>query len=159
MTVFIAGVPLPMTIVWIIAIVVFLVLEAITAGLVTIWFAIGALAALLAAMFNAPVWLQLVWFFVISIAAFAVTRPLAKRYLNSKTQPTNADMLIGKECIVTETIDNVAGTGAVSVGGKVWTARCAEACVIHAGMHATVLRIEGVKLIVNPVRETADLES
>lgn len=159
MTVFIAGVPLPMTIVWIIAIVVFLVLEAITAGLVTIWFAIGALAALLAAMFNAPVWLQLVWFFVISIAAFAVTRPLAKRYLNSKTQPTNADMLIGKECIVTETIDNVAGTGAVSVGGKVWTARCAETCVIHAGMHATVLRIEGVKLIVNPVRETADLES
>lgn len=157
MTVLIAGISLSMTLVWIVAIVVFLIVEAATAGLVTIWFAVGALAALLAAMFNAPVWLQLVWFFAISIAAFAVTRPLAKKYLNSKTLPTNADMLIGKECIVTETIDNVAGTGAVSVGGKVWTARCAEESVIRAGTHATVLRIEGVKLIVNPVRETADL--
>lgn len=159
MTIFIDGVPLPMTAIWIIAVVVFLVLEAITSGLVTIWFAVGALAALLASMFGAPLWLQLIWFFAISIAAFAVTRPLAKKYLNSKTQPTNADMLIGKECIVTETIDNIAGTGAASVGGKVWTARCSEEHVIPAGAHATVLRIEGVKLIVNPVRETADIES
>lgn len=159
MTVLIAGIPLSMTVVWIVAIVVFLIIEAATAGLVTIWFAVGALAALLAAMFDAPVWLQLVWFFAISIAAFAVTRPLAKKYLNSKTQPTNADMLIGQECIVTEPIDNVAGTGAVSVGGKVWTARATDDHVIPQGSHATVLRIEGVKLIVNPVRETADAEA
>lgn len=158
MTVLIAGIPLSMTIVWIAAIVVFLIAEAATAGLVTIWFAVGALAALLAAMFNAPVWLQLVWFFAISIAAFAVTRPLAKKYLNSKTLPTNADMLIGQECIVTEAIDNIAGTGAVSVGGKVWTARCEAEHVIPQGAHAVVMRIEGVKLIVNSVRETADLE-
>ena len=159
MTVLIAGIPLSMTVVWIVAIVVFLIIEAATAGLVTIWFAVGALAALLAAMFDAPVWLQLVWFFAISIAAFAVTRPLAKKYLNSKTQPTNADMLIGQECIVTELIDHVAGTGAVSVGGKVWTARTADDHVIPQGSHATVLRIEGGKLIVNPVRETADAEA
>ena len=159
MTVLIAGIPLSMTVVWIVAIVVFLIIEAATAGLVTIWFAVGALAALLAAMFDAPVWLQLVWFFAISIAAFAVTRPLAKKYLNSKTQPTNADMLIGQECIVTEPIDNVAGTGAVSVGRKVWTARTTDDHVIPQGSHATVLRIEGVKLIVNPVRETADAEA
>lgn len=159
MTVFIAGIPLSMTVVWIAAIVVFLIIEAATAGLVTIWFAVGALAALLAAMFDAPGWLQLVWFFAISIAAFAVTRPLAKKYLNSKIQPTNADMLIGQECIVTEPIDNVAGTGAVSVGGKVWTSRTTDDHVIPQGAHATVLRIEGVKLIVNPVRETADAEA
>ena len=158
MTVLIAGIPLSMTVVWIAAIVMFLIVEAATAGLVTIWFAVGALAALIAAMFNAPVWLQLVWFFAISIAAFAVTRPLAKKYLNSRIQPTNADMLIGKECIVSETIDNVAGTGAVSVGGKVWTARTADDHVIPQDAHAVVLRIEGVKLIVNPLRETADLE-
>ena len=97
MTVLIAGIPLSMTVVWIVAIVVFLIIEAATAGLVTIWFAVGALAALLAAMFDAPVWLQLVWFFAISIAAFAVTRPLPKKYLNGKTQPTNAAMLIGQE--------------------------------------------------------------
>lgn len=158
MTVLIAGIPLSMTIVWIAAIVLFLIVEAATAGLVTIWFAVGALAALLAAMFNAPVWLQLVWFLAISIAAFAVTRPLAKKYLNSKTLPTNADMLIGQECVVTEAIDNLAGTGAVSVGGKVWTARSVAQHVIPQGTHAVVMRIEGVKLIVNPVRETADSE-
>ena len=145
--------------IWLIIAIILGTIEAITVSLVSIWFAVGALAALLAAMFDAPVWLQLVWFFAISIAAFAVTRPLAKKYLNSKTQPTNADMLIGQECIVTEPIDNVAGTGAVSVGGKVWTARTTDDHVIPQGSHATVLRIEGVKLIVNPVRETADAEA
>lgn len=159
MTVLVFGTQLSMAIVWIAAIVVFLIAEAATAGLVTIWFAVGALAALIATIFNAPVWLQLLWFFAISIAAFAVTRPLAKKYLNSKTQPTNADMLIGQECVVTEPIDNLAGTGAVSVGGKVWTARATDDQIIPQGTHTTVLRIEGVKLIVNPVRDTADAEA
>ena len=119
----IAGIPFTMPAVWIGLIVIFLVIEGLTAGLVTIWFAVGALAALIAAMFHAPLWLQLVWFFVISIAAFAVTRPLVKKYINGRTQPTNADMLIGQECLVTEDIDNLTGHGAVTVGGKVWTAR------------------------------------
>ena len=148
---------LGMTAVWAIAIVVFLVLEGMTAGLVTIWFALGALAALLAAVFGAPLWLQLVWFFVISIAALFLTRPLAKKYLNSKTQATNADMYVGKECMVLETIDNVAGTGAVKVAGKVWTARSADGEVIPEGARATALRIEGVKLIVNPIHENIGL--
>ena len=148
MTVLIAGIPLSMTVVWIVAIVVFLIIEAATAGLVTIWFAVGALAALLAAMFDAPVWLQLVWFFAISIAAFAVTRPLAKKYLNSKTQPTNADMVIGKTCVVMEPIDNVRGTGAVTVGGKTWTARSDSGDVFAPGERVVAVRIEGVKLIV-----------
>ena len=105
----IAGIPFTMPAVWIGLIVIFLVVEGLTAGLVTIWFAVGALAALIAAMFHAPLWLQLVWFFVISIAAFAVTRPLVKKYINGRTQPTNADMLIGQECLVTEDIDNLTG--------------------------------------------------
>lgn len=105
----IAGIPFTMPAVWIGLIVIFLVIEGLTAGLVTIWFAVGALAALIAAMFHAPLWLQLVWFFVISIAAFAVTRPLVKKYVNGRTQPTNADMLIGQECLVTEDIDNLTG--------------------------------------------------
>ena len=75
----IAGIPFTMPAIWIGLIVIFLVIEGLTAGLVTIWFAVGALAALIAAMFHAPLWLQLVWFFVISIAAFAVTRPLVKK--------------------------------------------------------------------------------
>ena len=149
---------LSMTAVWGLAIVVFLVMEAATAGLVTIWFAVGALAALLSSLFGAPVWLQLVWFFVISVAALLITRPLARKYLNSKTQATNADMYVGKECMVLETIDNVAGSGAVKVAGKVWTARSADGSVIPAGTKAEALRIEGVKLIVKPIHEQVSVE-
>ena len=144
----IAGIPCTMPAIWIGLIVIFLIVEGLTAGLVTIWFAVGALAALIAAMFHAPLWLQLVWFFAVSIAAFAVTRPLVKKYINSRTQPTNADMLIGQECLVTEDIDNLAGRGAV-------TARAQTDAPIPAGTAAIVLRIEGVKLIVTPACVTA----
>lgn len=137
-----------MTMVWIAAIVVLLIIEGVTAGLVTIWFAIGALAGLICELVGAPLWLQLAVFLVVSFVTLVLTRPLAQKHLNSKTQPTNADRLIGKECIVTETIDNVSGTGAVTVGGQVWTARGISESVIPTEKRAVVRRIEGVKLIV-----------
>lgn len=137
---------------WLIAMIVLLIVEALVPGLISIWFALGALAALLAALLHAPLWLQIVWFLVISVAALCLTRPLARKYVNARTQPTNADMLFGKECIVQETIDNLRSTGAVSVGGKVWTARTEEdGLVIEAGSLAQVIRIDGVKLIVKAV--------
>lgn len=139
-----------MSIVWVVVMVVFLVVEGATAGLTCIWFAIGALAALVAALFGAQLWLQIVWFFVISFVALYFTRPLVKKYVNSKSQPTNADMVIGKEALVTESIDNVEGAGAVAVGGKVWTARSEDGSSIEVGKIVKVLRIEGVKLIVAP---------
>ena len=129
----------------------FLVVEAATAGLTCIWFAVGSLAALIAALFDAQLWLQIVWFLVISFVTLYFTRPLVKKYVNSRSQPTNADMVIGKEALVTEDIDNVEATGAVSVGGKVWTARSADGGRIKSGAVVSVLRIEGVKLIVEPV--------
>ena len=138
-----------MTAVWVVLMIGFLVVEGIAPGLVSIWFALGALAALISALLGAQVWLQAVWFVVVSVLALVVTRPLARRYVNSRTQATNADMLIGQECIVTETIDKLHGTGAVSVGGKIWTARTDEPeRVIEKGSIAVVERIEGVKLIV-----------
>ncbi len=141
-----------MTVVWLIAMIVLLAVEAVVPGLISIWFALGALAALVSALLHAPLWLQIVWFLVVSVAALALTRPLAKKYINSRTQPTNADMLIGKECIVRESIDNVRGTGSVSVGGKVWTARTEnEGVRLQEGDLAVVVRIEGVKLIVKPM--------
>ena len=149
---------LSMTVVWGIAIVAFLVMEGMTTGLVSIGFAVGALAALLSSLFGAPVWLQLVWFFVISVAALFITRPLARKYLNSKTQATNADMYVGKECMVLEEINNVAGTGAVKVAGKVWTARSADGDIIPEGSRAEAIRIEGVKLIVKPIHEQVIVE-
>ena len=138
-----------MSIVWVVIMVVFLVVEATTAGLTCIWFAIGALAALIAALFGAPIWLQLVWFFVVSVVTLYFTRPLVLKYVNSRSQPTNADMVIGKEALVTEAIDNVESAGAVAVGGKVWTARSENGEPIEVGSIVTVLRIEGVKLIVS----------
>ena len=141
-----------MTVVWLVAMIVLLVIEGVVPGLISIWFALGALAALVSALLHAPLWLQIVWFLAVSIAALALTRPLAKKYINAKTQPTNADMLIGKECVVRESIDNLLGAGAVSVDGKVWTARTENDDIkVPEGSRAVVVRIEGVKLIVKPL--------
>ncbi len=140
---------LNMPVVWLIAVVVLLGVEAMVPGLVSIWLALGALAALLSALLGAPLWLQVLWFLVVSIVALVVTRPLAKKYINARIVPTNADMLLGKEGVVREKIDNIAGTGAVAVDGKVWTARMAEdGKTAETGELVNVLRIEGVKLIV-----------
>ena len=138
-----------MTAVWVVLMIIFLVVEGAAPGLVSIWFALGALAALISALLGAQLWLQVVWFVVISVVALAATRPLAKKYVNSRVQATNADMLIGQECIVKETVDQLAGTGAVSVSGKVWSARCDDpGTIVEAGSVAVIERIEGVKLIV-----------
>ncbi len=146
---------LTMTTFWLIVMVMFLVVEATTVGLVCIWFAVGSLAALLAAMCGAQLWLQIVLFLVVSAATLYFTRPLVKRYVNSKVEPTNADMVIGKECRVTETVDNIAGTGAVYVDGKTWTARSENDELIQAGTLVTAKSIDGVKLIVAaPEKET-----
>lgn len=138
-----------MTAVWLVAMIVLLIIEGIVPGLVSIWFAIGAFAAMISAILGAPLWLQVLWFFALSILTLCLTRPFAKKYVNSRATPTNADMLIGKECVVTEEIDNVLGTGAVTVGGKVWTARTEEPDgKAETGKVMTVVRIDGVKLIV-----------
>ena len=105
--------------------------------------------ALLCAMLNAPVWLQIALFLIVSAVTLYYTRPLVKKYVNNKVEPTNADAVIGKECRVTETIDNIAGTGAVYVDGKTWTARSEnEGETIPEGTLVTAKRIDGVKLIV-----------
>ena len=138
-----------MTSVWLAAMVVLLIVEGLAPGLVTIWFALGALAAMISSLLGAPLWLQIVWFFLVSIVTLVLMRPFAKKYVNGRAVPTNADMVIGQECVVTEAIDNVLGQGAVSVGGKIWTARMAAAeGKAPKGSVLRVLRIEGVKLIV-----------
>ncbi len=144
-----------MTTFWIIAMVVFLVIEAVTVGIVSIWFAIGALFAMVTAMLGANLWVQITVFLVVSAIALYFTRPLVKKYVNNKVEPTNADMTIGKECRVVETIDNLAGTGAVYVDGKTWTARTVDEEVIPEGQLVKAERIEGVKLIVSKIAPEA----
>ena len=145
-----------MTIFWVVLIILFSVVEALTAGLTCIWFGVGAAAALVSAFFGAEIWLQFVWFFIVSIAALLLTRPLVRKYVDTVKQPTNADMVIGRTALVTEDIDNIASMGAVTVGGKVWTARSGDGSRIERDCIVVVKRIEGVKLIVEPAT-SADL--
>ena len=144
------GFELNMTFAWLIAMVALLVIEAIVPGLVSIWFAAGALLALMLSLIGVDLWLQFTCFLVVSLVLLALTRPLAKKYVNAHTTPTNADRLLGADCVVTEEIDNLRGTGAVSVDGKVWSARM-ETPDGKAPKGAVVkaLRIEGVRLIVS----------
>lgn len=134
---------------WVAALVVFLIVEAVTAGLVSIWFVFGSLVALICAALGAAVWLQIFWFVIVSVATLVLTRPLVKRYVDSRSVATNADRSIGRAAVVTERIDNLAATGAVKLDGVVWTARSTDdAAAIETGERVTVRAIEGVKLIV-----------
>ena len=148
---------LSMTGFWLIVMVVMLAVEAAAPGLVSVWFAVGALAALVSAVCKAAVWLQVVIFVGVSVLALVLTKPLVRKYVNGKAQPTNADMILGKECIVREAIDNIAETGAISAGGKIWTARSTDDSVkIPEGVYVSVVRIEGVKAIVKAIQSKED---
>lgn len=143
---------------WLGAFVIFGVVEAATAGLTSIWFALGALAALVATAIGAKVWLQVTVFLLVSAAAVAATRPLVRRFASGRRVATNADRVIGRTARVTEAIDNLAPAGAVYADGKTWTARSADGTAIPAGASVTVLAMEGVKLIVRERVETIQEE-
>ena len=133
---------------WLIILVVLGLAEAATVTLVSIWFAFGALAALLVSLFCTNFWAQLVVFLVVSTLCLALMRPIARRKFTPHLRPTNLDLLLGKDAVVTEDIDNLAATGQVKVGGQIWTARSETETPIPKGTVVKVLRIEGVKIIV-----------
>lgn len=150
---FLQSIDLPVWL-WLIALVIFGVVEAATAGLVCIWFAMGAMAALLAALVGTGVVEQVVVFAVVSAVALAATRPLVRRMTAGKAVATNADRVLGAAAKVTETIDNENSAGAVYVDGKTWTARSADGSVIPAGEQVEVISMEGVKLFVKLCEKT-----
>jgi len=137
-----------MIVFWAVAVVAFAVIELATVGLASIWFALGALCALIAALLGAQLWLQIVWFVIISVATLFLTRPLVKKYINTRTHPTNVDRLIGTRAVVKERIDPLAGTGTVLADGKLWSARCLDDGVLEADTVVLVREIRGVRLIV-----------
>ena len=138
--------------IWVALLAAFVIIEASTAQLLTIWFAVGSLAALITTFITDNIVIQVIVFVVVSAIALAVTRPLVKKMTQAKKQPTNADMYIGKEAVVTEDINNLEAKGLVKVGGSIWTARTeVDNYTIPAGSHVTVIKIEGVKLIVRPI--------
>ena len=138
-----------MYLVWAVAIVVFGIFEGITAQLVSIWFVIGSAAALIATAFGAPLWLQIVIFFAVSLMVLAAVRPLVKKHLSDKIEKTNADRCIGQDGIVLEEINNLLPTGQVKADGKVWTARSSDQSIIPKNTVVKIEKIDGVKLIVS----------
>ena len=141
--------------IWFGLLILFGILEAVTVSVVSIWFMAGSLAAILAALCGASLPVQIVLFLAVSVAHLACLRPLVRKYVSPKITATNADRVIGKTAVVTESIDNIAAQGAVKVGGVVWTARSSGGKPIAAGAQVQVDRIEGVKLYVTPAEVPA----
>lgn len=137
-----------MYIVWAAAIIGFAILEGITFQLVSIWFVFGSIAAFIASLLGASVTVQVIIWLVVSALALAITRPIVKKKLTAKAQPTNADRCIGSDATVLEAIDNARSVGQVKVDGKVWSARSLDGGIIEENTIVTVKKIEGVKLLV-----------
>lgn len=134
--------------IWLVSIAVFIVIEILTLGLTTIWFAGGALVAFLAGICGANIAIQLILFFVVSFIMLLGVRPSACRKFNSKRIKTNVESLIGTECKVLEQIDNFNQKGTVLLDGKEWTARSTEDRILEVGERVQVVKISGVKVYV-----------
>ncbi|MCC8195648.1 MAG: NfeD family protein [Ruminococcus sp.] len=133
---------------WLIAVIAFIVLEAVTYQLVSVWFVIGSLAGLLAAALGASVMVQVVVFVIVSALMLIILRPLSMKLLKPKGLKTNTDRLIGEDVLITENVSNISGTGKGKISGMTWTVRSESGEDIPENTVATVVRIEGVKLIV-----------
>ena len=142
-------------IIWLLVLIAFAVGEALTVGLTSIWFAVGALGALITAGLGFGFWPQIIVFLVLSGVTLALVRPLAKKVLKPGYSATNADRVIGAVGLVTEEVDNMAGKGLVNLSGQVWSARAQDEQNIPAGQEVRVLRIHGVKVIVEPVHSVS----
>lgn len=143
--------------VWLGLLLLFLAVEASTVALVSLWFAAGALAALLAAALGGSILLQCVLFFAVSVVLLALARPILRRYVTPKITKTNVESVVGSVGLVTEAIDNLAPAGQVKLGGMVWTARSVSGDIIPVGTQIRVERIEGVKVLVSPVPELSKI--
>ena len=144
-------------IVWLLLLVVFLAAEAATVSMVSLWFAVSALVALLVALLGGPGWLQGTLFLVISAVLLALLRPLGKRYVTPRITATNVDSVIGSTGLVTTAIDNVSAVGQVKLGAMEWTARSTSGQPIPVGTRVRVDKIEGVKVYVSPAEVPANV--
>ena len=140
-----------MNFIWLGLLILFIIVEAATVGMVSAWFAAGALAALIVTLIGAEAWLQVLVFIVVSAATLALLRPIAKKHFTPRITPTNVDALTGTTCLCVTAIDNLTATGQVKIGDIEWTARSTTGEPIAVGTQVTVDRVEGVKVYVTPV--------
>ena len=138
-----------MVILWLVVLIVSIGVEVATLGLTSIWFAGGAVVAVIVAAFHGPVWLQILLFFAVSLLLLFFTRPVAVRYFNKDRVRTNVESMIGRQAIVTSEIDNLQGIGQVTVGGQEWSARTeADGMNLQPRTVVDIVAVSGVKLIV-----------
>lgn len=148
------NVAMNMTMLWLALMIVLIVIEIITVGLTTIWFAGGALAATIVSCLGGNLFLQIIVFLLVSIGLLIFTRPFAMKYINTTRTKTNYEGIIGKVVRITAEVNNFAGTGCAVVNGQEWTVRAADDTkVIPVGNLAKVITISGVKLIVEEYEE------
>ena len=144
----------PAVFLWLVAVIIFLVVELLSVALTSIWFAAGALAAMLVAMFNGNMIVQMIAFIVVAVGLLYATKPWSKKFIDTKKVSTNADRAIGEEIRVIERVSNLDQTGKAIVHGMEWTVRTEnDNIVIEQGELVRVLRISGVKVIVERVKE------
>ena len=136
---------------WLVLLILFCVVEASTVTVVSVWFAAGALVALIASLLGAATWLQTLLFFVVSVLLLLALRPITKKYFTPKLTKTNVDSVIGSVGIVITAIDNIEAVGTIKLGAMEWTARSTSGESIPVGSRVRVDRIEGVKVFVTPV--------
>lgn len=148
----------PMTLFWLVALIIFAVAEAATVGLVSLWFAGGALVALIVAGVGGAIWLQIVLFLAVSCAMLALLRPMVRKISVPHRTRTNADRHLGKTALVTEEINNLKETGAVRLDGVIWSARSESGEIIPVDTLINVRRIQGVKVWVTPAEEHAAVQ-
>lgn len=145
-----------MVVVWLVILILAIFIEVFTMGLSSIWFAGGALVAVIAAAISLPVWLQVILFLVVSILMLVFTRPIAVKYFNKDRIRTNVESMVGRQAIVVSEIDNLQGIGQVSVGGQEWSARSEDdSKPMAVGCVVEIVAVSGVKLI---VREDAQMQ-
>ena len=143
-------------IIWLALMIVFIAMEAMTVQLVSTWFAVGSLSAMIVSLLGAEVWLQVLVFFTVSIVLLIALWPLARKHLKPKLVATNADALVNQICVVVEDIDPVEG-GRIKLGDVTWSARAETGARIPAGSQVKILRIQGVKVFVEQVKKEVEV--
>ena len=133
---------------WLILVAILVVIELMTMGLTTVWFAVGGVAAYIAAVCGANIYIQVVIFLVVSLVTLLFTRPFAVKYINKDRAKTNVDTMPGKKAKVIEQIDNFNAKGRVQVDGQEWMARSADGEILNEGDEVVIKQVSGVKLIV-----------
>ncbi len=140
---------------WLIAAGVFFIGEILTVGFLVFWLGIASLIAMVVSFFTSNIIIQMTVFIISSVILILSTKPFVKKFMEKETLITNAFSLVGKKALVIQEIDTVKGTGQIKVGGETWSATCEEDAVISVNTEVKILKIEGVKAIVQPIKEVA----